>query len=185
MDAAEARVAVIGLGNVLLGDDGFGPYVVQVLLAGWDFPEGVAVHDLGTPGLDLAPWIHGLDALILVDGVRSEAPPGTLRLYRRAEVVSHPPGPRVSPHDPGLLEALMAAELAGCAPKEVFLVGIVPDSCALGPGLTARVRPAVAAACEAVLGELARLGRPALRRARPSAPDLWWEAPGSAAPVAR
>ena len=143
MDAAEARVAVIGLGNVLLGDDGFGPHVVQVLLAGWDFPEGVAVHDLGTPGLDLAPWIHGLDALILVDGVRSEAPPGTLRLYRRAEVLSHPPGPRVSPHDPGLLEALMAAELAMSA----FVLGRAPKA-----HLAAYVDPAEALG---LLGQLA------------------------------
>lgn len=174
---AQAKVAVVGLGNVLLGDDGFGPHVVQVLLAGWDFEPDVAVHDLGTPGLDLAPWIHGVEALILVDAVRSEASPGTLRLYRRDDILSHPPGPRVSPHDPGLHEALLAAELAGCGPREVLLVGVVPQSCALGPGLSAPVRSAVAAACEAVIAELHRLGRPATRRRRPGQPDLWWEAP--------
>jgi hydrogenase maturation protease len=182
---AGVRIAVVGLGNVLLGDDGFGPDVVQVLLAGWDFAQDVAVHDLGTPGLDLAPWVHDLDALVLVDTVRADAAPGTLRLYRREELLRHPPGPRVSPHDPGLHEALMAGELAGSGPREVLLVGVVPETSELGPGLSASVRPAVAPACQAVLDELDRLGRPAARRARPARPDLWWEAPVAAPPAAR
>lgn len=182
---AESRVAVVGLGNVLMGDDGVGPHVVQLLLAGWDFDPRVAIHDLGTPGLDLAPWIHGIDALILIDAVRSDAPPGSLRLYRRDQLLSRPAGPRVSPHDPGLHEALLAAELAGCGPREVLLVGIVPETCAMTPGLSASVRPALPAACDAVLAELRRLGRSAVRRVRPAQPDLWWEAPSPAPPPAR
>ena len=66
---------MIGLGNVLMGDDAFGPWVVQTLLAEHDFPEGVAVEDLGTPGLDLTPYVTDLEALVLVDTVRADAPP--------------------------------------------------------------------------------------------------------------
>jgi hydrogenase maturation protease len=174
-----ARVGVIGLGNVLMGDDAFGPWVVQTLLAEHEFPDGVTVEDLGTPGLDLIPWITDLEALVLVDTVRSDAAPGTLRLYRRDDILKHAPQPRLSPHDPALKEALLTAEFAGRGPREVLLVGAVPETSAMGVSLSEALRRAVPAAAEEVLKELARLGRPATRRRAPLAPDTWWasEAP--------
>ncbi len=172
-------IGVVGLGNVLMGDDAFGPWVVQVLLAENAFPEDVAVNDLGTPGLDLVPWVTDLEALILVDTVRAEAPPGTIRLYRRDDILKHPPGTRLSPHDPGVKEALLTAEFAGQAPREVLLVGAVPERTEMGVGLSAPVRHAVSAAAEEVLRELARLGRPATRRDTLAAPRIWWEEAGA------
>jgi hydrogenase maturation protease len=168
------RIGVIGLGNVLMGDDSFGPWVIQTLLAEHDFPEGVTVEDLGTPGLDLIPWITDLEALVLVDTVRSDAAPGTLRLYRRDDILKHLPQPRLSPHDPALKEALLTAEFAGRAPREVLLVGAVPETTAMGVSLSAALRQAVPAAAEEVLKELSRLGRPAARRSAPLTPDTWW-----------
>jgi len=93
---APGRVAVIGLGNVLMGDDALGPYAVRVLQAGWEFPPGVSVTDAGTPGLDLTPYILGVEALIVVDTVKADAPPGTLRLYRKDELLATPPAQRLS-----------------------------------------------------------------------------------------
>jgi hydrogenase maturation protease len=165
----------VGLGNVLMGDDAFGPWVVQVLLAERVFAEDVAVNDLGTPGLDLVPWVTNLQALILVDTVRSEAPPGTIRLYRRDDILRHPPRTRLTPHDPGVKEALLTAEFAGQAPREVLLVGAVPEQTEMGVGLSPAVRGAVAPAASEVLRELERLGRPAKRRAAPEKPQIWWE----------
>lgn len=172
--AGSARVGVIGLGNVLMGDDAFGPWVVQTLLAGYEFPDGVSVEDLGTPGLDLVPYLADLDALVLVDTVRSEAPPGSLRLYRRAQILEHPPPARLSPHDPGVKEALLATEFAGRGPREVLLVGAVPAGTAMGVHLSPAVREAVPLAVAEVLRELERLGRAARRRPSPLAPDIWW-----------
>jgi hydrogenase maturation protease len=168
-------IGVVGLGNVLMGDDAFGPWVVQVLLAEHVFPEGVAVNDLGTPGLDLLPWVSDLEALILVDTVRAEAPPGTIRLYRRDDILRHPPGTRLSPHDPGVKEALLTAEFAGQAPREVLLVGAVPERTEMAVGLSPALRGAVPAAVLEVLGELARLGHPIERRRSPEPPRIWWE----------
>ncbi len=174
-DRAPCRVGVVGLGNVLMGDDAFGPWVIQVLLAEYTFPADVSVEDLGTPGLDLVPWVTGLEALILVDTVRAEAPPGTLRLYRRDDILKHPPQTRLSPHDPGLKEALLTAEFAGQAPGEVLLVGAVPERTEMGVGLAAAVRDAVGPAADEILRELERLGRPASRRSQPRLPRIWWE----------
>jgi hydrogenase maturation protease len=165
---------VIGLGNVLMGDDAFGPWVVETLLAGYEFPDGVSVEDLGTPGLDLMPYLADVEALVLVDTVRSEAPPGTLCLYRRDEILRHPPPARLSPHDPGVKEALLTAEFSGQGPREVLLVGAVPADTATGVRLSPALRAAVPLAVSEVLRELERLGRPARRRDSPSAPDIWW-----------
>jgi hydrogenase maturation protease len=168
-------IAVVGLGNVLMSDDALGPWVVQVLLAGYDFPEAVSVLDLGTPGLDLMPFVAGREALILVDTVKSSGAPGTLRTYRKDEILRHPPQPRLSPHDPGVKEALLTADFGGVGPREVLLVGVVPGQTTMGTSLTPAVREAVPRAVEEVLAELGRLGAPARPRAAPGEPDVWWE----------
>jgi hydrogenase maturation protease len=170
------RVGVIGLGNVLMGDDAFGPWVVQALLAGHEFPDGVAVQDLGTPGLDLLPYLTDLEALVLVDTVRADAAPGSLRLYRRDDLLRHAPPPRLSPHDPGVKEALLTADFEGRGPREVLLVGAVPAQTAMGVRLSPTLRDAVPLAAAEVLRELERLGCPASPRAAPRQPDIWWEA---------
>lgn len=176
MTAGPPRVVVIGLGNVLMGDDAFGPWVAQTLLAGHDFPETVSVEDLGTPGLDLLPYVTDAAALVLVDTVRADAPAGTLRLYRRDDLLRHAPQARLSPHDPGVKEALLTAEFEGRAPREVLLVGVVPADTAMGVRLSPPLREAVPRAVEAVLAELRRLGCEARPRDLPARPDIWWEA---------
>ena len=179
------RIAVLGLGNVLMGDDAAGPWAVAMLDAEYEMPDGVEVLDLGTPGLDLLPYLSGgVDAVVLVDTVKASAPPGTLRTYRREAILKVPPQPRLSPHEPGLKEALLSAELAGEAPRELLLVGIVPGSVAMGVGLTDVVRASLPAAVQAVVDELARLAHPPQRRAAPLPLRTWWEAPVAVAPGA-
>ena len=170
----ETEIRVLGLGNVLMGDDAAGPWVVEHLRAEWDLGPGVSVTDLGTPGLDLVPHLSGARVVVLVDTVKADAPPGTLRFYRRDELLKHPPGPRTSPHDPAVKETLLYLELAGTGPEELLLVGIVPGSVEKGLGLTAAVAAAVPKAAEAVLDELRRLGVAVERRADAAPAAPWW-----------
>lgn len=170
-----SRIGVIGIGNVLMGDDAFGPHVIRVLQAGYAFAAGVDVQDMGTPGLDLTAYLSGLDALVLVDTVKSDGPPGELRRYTRAEILRHAPQPRLSPHDPSLKEALLMAGLAGGGPREVLLVGAVPARTGTGIGLSDALRAAIPSAVEAVLDELDRLGAPAAPLDDPQPPEVWWE----------
>jgi hydrogenase maturation protease len=163
------------MGNVLLGDDGFGPYVVRHLEAAWELPEGVEVHDLGTPGSDLIPYLSDARAVIVIDTVSSDAPPGELRLYRRSELPAAPLAPRTSPHEPGLFEALATAELVDQAPESVLLVGVVPAEVTTGTGLSPAVRAAVDDGILTIAQELERLETPIVRRAEPLEPDIWWE----------
>ena len=169
-------VGVFGLGNVLMGDDALGPTVIAHLLAGFEFSGEVHVEDLGTPGLDLHPHLAGRRSLILVDVVKSKGQPGELRLYRKEEILKHAPGVRVSPHDPGVKEALLALQFAGDEPREIHLVGVIPDKVEHGAGMTDALNEAVPAAVAAVLEELERLGYPAQPRQPRGEPDLWWEA---------
>jgi hydrogenase maturation protease len=169
------QIRILGLGNVLMADDGFGPYVIEALNAVYEFPPDVTVLDVGTPGLDLTPYLMHADKVIVVDTVRSDGPAGTIRLYRRDEILRHAPQPRLGPHDPGLKETLLALDFDGSGPSEVLLVGVIPGRTEARPFLTDAVRAAVPDAMAEVVRELDRLGAtPSPRpRALPVAP--WWE----------
>ena len=175
MNETLAPVRVLGLGNVLMGDDALGPWVVEALSAGWDFPEGVSVVDVGTPGLDLTPFLADADTVILVDTVKSVAPPGTLLVYGRRELAGRAPLPRVSPHDPGLTEALFTLELAGAAPRDVVLVGVVPERVEMGVALSPAVRASIDAAAGEVVRRLSQMGLPPRPRALATPAAPWWE----------
>jgi hydrogenase maturation protease len=158
---------VLGLGNVLMGDDGFGPVVVKTFLNEYIVGAAVDVVDLGTPGLDLAPWFADAERIILVDTVKAKLPAGTLLHYTKADVLRDVPRARLGPHDPGVKEALLALELAGRAPRELTLIGVVPRSVAYSMELSSVVRDAVPMAVEAIVETLARAGETAVRRLEP------------------
>jgi hydrogenase maturation protease len=172
-----ADVVVIGLGNVLVGDDAFGPFVVRTLMARYDMPEGAEVVDLGTPGLDLGPHIAGTRALIVVDTVKTNAAPGTLRCYRKEDLLARGPSPRTNPHQPSLADTLFFLQVQDedLAPQDVLLVGVTPERYDTGAPLSDAVRAAVAEAAGLVVCELERLGYAPLPKAEPAEPDIWWE----------
>jgi hydrogenase maturation protease len=169
------RLAVIGIGNVLAGDDAVGPHVVRVLEARYDIPEGVQVIDAGTPGYDLTAFLVGQDAVILVDSVRAKGSPGEVRTYDKAALLEKKPILAVSPHEPGVREALLNADFMGVTPGVVRLVGVIPSATATGIQLSPEVRAAVDGAVDAVVREAAALGVALLPRSAPREPDLWWE----------
>ncbi|HXW08279.1 MAG TPA: hydrogenase maturation protease [Vicinamibacterales bacterium] len=168
-------IRVLGLGNVLMSDDGFGPYVVRVLEATCDFRPDVEVIDVGTPGLDLTPYLLDAEAVIFIDTVKAPGPAGRIQTLRIEDMLRMPPQPRLGPHDPGVKEALLTVAAAGRGPRDVLLVGVVPGGLEPGVSLSPPVRAAVPAAVLAVLDELERLGAPASQRETRLAPDAWWE----------
>jgi hydrogenase maturation protease len=171
------RFAVIGIGNVLTGDDAVGPTVVRMLEAAFEAPSDVLLLDAGTPGLDLTAYLAGLEGVILVDAVRAQGAPGELRLYGLDELLARAPPLATSPHEPGVREALLHAQFMGVAPRTVRLVGVIPASVETGVALSPPVRAALPAALARVREELAALGAPLVERAPPRVPDLWWERP--------
>jgi hydrogenase maturation protease len=169
------KTALIGgIGNVLLGDDGVGPYLVRLLESLYVFGENVEIADLGTPALDLTHRISGLNTLVLVDSVASDEAPGTVHLYRKSDIVEEVPSQRLDPHSPALSECLMAAELFGCGPQNVLLVGIVGKTYEPGQPLSEPVQQAVGRAIDAILQELARRGFDFEKRVIAQKPGIWW-----------
>jgi hydrogenase maturation protease len=113
--------------------------------------------------------------VIVLDTVHGDQPAGTLRLIRDSEIVAKPPPSRMSPHEPGLREALMATEFSDSSPEEILLVGVVPESTGQGTRLTEAVGGSVDKVVATVIEELERLGRPAIARQPPAELEIWWE----------
>jgi hydrogenase maturation protease len=173
-----ARITVIGIGNVLEGDDALGPTVVRLFEAAYQVPEDVTVVDGGTPGLDLTAYMAGLEALVVVDAIKARTGvPGEIRVYDKAGILNRGPLIAMSPHEPGLRESILHAEFQGVAPPQVKLVGIVAGSIDFGCQLTAPARAALPGAVEAVRTALVELGVAVAKRDPPRDPDLWWEKP--------
>ena len=170
-------IRVLGLGNVLMSDDGFGPYVARVLEAFYEFPADVEVIDVGTPGLDLTPYLLNTDAVIFIDTVRSDGSAGETRVYDRAQILRHPPQARTGPHDPALKEALLTVDAAGAGPLIVTLIGVIPEWVATGVSLSPVVSAAVTSVVRRVIEELDRLGASAVPRPVPQTPHIWWDLP--------
>lgn len=168
------KVLIGGIGNVLLGDDGVGPYVARLLAARYEFDDGVEVADLGTPALDLIDQISGKDAVILIDSIETDAAPGTVALYRKADIVRHCPAVRMDPHSPALVDTLLGADFFGVAPADVLLVGIRTGSYEAGCDLSHTVAASLDQVISVVLSELDRLGVRYRRREQPSKLGIWW-----------
>jgi hydrogenase maturation protease len=169
------RVAIIGIGNVLAGDDAVGPHVVRVVEARYELPDSVQVIDAGTPGYDLTAFLAGMDAAVLVDAVKAKGAPGEVRTFDKAALLEKKPILALSPHEPGVREALLNADFMGVTPATVRLVGVIPGRVETGIGLSDAVRAAVPAAVARVADELAAIGVVLRERTPPREPDLWWE----------
>ena len=170
------RIIIGGIGNVLMGDDGVGPYFARTLDSQYEFESGVQVVDFGTPGLDFVVHIAGLDALIIVDAVDNGTPAGTVSVYRRENILAKPVPMRLDPHQPALKESILIADLDGNGPKDVILIGISGEKYGFNNLLTDSVRKAVDDAIQTTLKELDTLGVKYTKKAKASASDVWWEA---------
>ena len=148
---------VLGLGNVLLEDDGIGAAAVSLLLDRYEVPRGVQVFDGGTLGLSLLPYLDDADAVILVDAVRAEGPPGSF-VRLTGDEVAPAVATRLSPHQVGVADLLDGARWLGRYPICVILLGLVPESMDLVVGLSPRVRPALPALVDGVVEEARALG---------------------------
>lgn len=121
------RVLVLGIGNILLSDEGVGVRVVEELRKNYSFSDGVEIIDGGTLGIDLLYFLEGFQKLLVIDAVLGGNAPGTLYKLKDEEVKAYF-RKKVSAHELGFQEVLALADLLGKKPKEVVLVGIEPGS---------------------------------------------------------
>jgi hydrogenase maturation protease len=160
---------VLGIGNLVMSDDGIGVRVIQQLSACFRFPDGVALLDGGTLGLDLLPRLEGVERLLVVDAVDIGKTPGTLARLS-GDDVPIVLETKVSPHQMGLKDLLAVAMLQGFAPLEMVLWGVQPEKIEMGVDLSNAVAGALDALVKNVLLELDSWGIRA--DARPGADKL-------------
>ena len=147
-----APTLILGIGNILMRDDGVGVRVVEEL-ARCELPEGVELLDGGTAGADLVDALADRPKVIVVDAIDAGAEPGAVYRFTDADLREGAAGP-LSLHEFGLLETLRMAEQLGCAPGRVVILGIQPRTVAPGLELSPEIAAALPAVLRAVLEEV-------------------------------
>ena len=141
---------IVGIGNILLGDEGVGVRAIERMQS-MDLGEDLELLDGGTSGADLVESLAGRDKVLVLDCVQFEASPGTV-VRLRAEDLAGEDRP-VSIHQIGLVDSLLMTRRLGCAPREVIVFGVVPASLACSLKLTPAVEAALPKLIQAVLEE--------------------------------
>jgi hydrogenase maturation protease len=167
-----SKVLVLGIGNLLWADEGFGIRALETLHAGWRFGPGVRLLDGGTQGLYLLPYVEGSRKLLILDAVDYGLAPGNVKIVHNAEVPSFMGAKKMSLHQTGFQEVLAVAQLRGWHPQELALIGMQPAVLEdYGGSLSETVKRELPAAVDAAVRTLEQWGcRPERRRA-PPAPD--------------
>jgi len=168
------KVSIIGMGNILLADDCFGPFTIEVFRSLYECGSGIEIVDVGTPGSDLAPYLYGRDLVIVVDAVSDNGPPGTLCTYDEGTFLRHSAQLRVTNHDPGMQETLAQLRLVNRGPMELIVIGVIPESCEYGEQVSASVLKAGFEAAEQIMFLLRQRGFDCGKRIVPANPKLWW-----------
>ena len=151
------KILVLGLGNTIMTDDGFGVEVVTTLASRYHFQGPVQLIDGGTLGLDLLPYLEGVASLLIVDALDMREAPG--EIFRlEGDEVPRAFASKLSVHQMGLQDLLAVAELQGHVPKNLVVWGVQPECIEMGTELTAVVAAAVEPVITRVLDELRRWG---------------------------
>jgi len=143
------KVLVMGVGNTLLQDDGIGVHVTESLKASYS-TQDIDILDGGTIGLSLLPEIEDADAVIIIDASEIGERPGSMRIFRNAEIDQQLSGKKKTVHEVAVSDLFSAAAIRGRCPAERALIAIQPGSTELGLEMTADVQAAVPGACEAI-----------------------------------
>jgi len=143
------KIVILGVGNLLLSDEGVGIHVVNELMK-MSLPPEISVVEGGTDGFGLLNIITGADRLIVIDAVKGSGPPGALYRFDLDEVRNCPSGFKTSVHQIGILEVLELSKLMGKKPHTT-VIGIEPKSLEMGMELSPEVRSKIPRVIELIL----------------------------------
>ncbi|MDD5298792.1 MAG: HyaD/HybD family hydrogenase maturation endopeptidase [Rhodocyclaceae bacterium] len=132
------HAVILGIGNIILSDEGVGVRAVEALEKAYRLPEGVAAIDGGTSSMELLDDLSDLDLLVVLDTIMAGKPPGTI-IRLTGEEVPVFFRRKLSPHQISLADVLASLELIGHLPKEVVVIGVQPVTLELGLDLTPTV----------------------------------------------
>jgi hydrogenase maturation protease len=144
---------VLGIGNILLQDEGLGVRALERLKQDYCVPSAIQLVDGGVMGLDLLPYLEDLSTLLVIDAVQTGQPPGTL-VRLEGDAIPAALALKMSMHQAGLQELLATSRLQGTSPPKVVLWGMEPANVDWGLDLSAPVAARLDALVHAVVEEL-------------------------------
>jgi len=149
------NVLVLGLGNILLSDEGAGVKAVEELQHRYDCSDAVEIIDGGTMGLELLPYFEERSHILILDAVKTGQKPGTI------VKIEDPPAyfrNRTSPHQIGLADVMGVAAITDILPRDITLFGIEPKQISTGLDLSTEVAQNVSRLVDMVAAELEAIG---------------------------
>ena len=152
---APPRVTVLGVGNILLSDEGFGVRVAERLDAMYEFPSDTQISDGGTLGMELLRFVTGTEKLLVLDALKEGGAHGKCRRLAGDEVRAHF-REKLSAHEIGVQDVLTFLEVTGKPIGEVVVIGAEPLSLEAGLSLSPKLLPLVDEAAAMAVAELAR-----------------------------
>jgi hydrogenase maturation protease len=161
------KTLILGAGNLLLSDEGFGVHFIRHLQQHYLFPETVELFDAGTLGLMAMHKLEEAECVYIIDVVDVPGQPGACTRYTKEEFLLNRLPLKLSPHQAGIQETLLVSHLRGRCPEEVHLLGIIPASFAAGTELSPVVARRLPELAEALVAELRAAGinvEPALNK---------------------
>lgn len=161
-----SRILVLGVGNILWADEGFGVRAAELLAGRWACGPDVDIVDGGTRGLYLVEFLRAARACIIFDAVDFGAAPASLVEKRNEEVPRFIGQHAISLHQQGVEDVLACAELMGGAPADLYLIGCQPVELEdYGGSLTDPVKAQLEPAVDLALAQLRAWGINPVRRA--------------------
>ena len=166
-----SEVTILGVGNVILKDEGFGVRVVEYLDSRYEFPETVQLVDGGTLGIELTQYLTGTKRLLVIDSINGGKEPGTTFCFRNDEVMSHFQD-KLSAHEVGIQDVLALLTVTGRKIPEVAVIGAQPYSVDAGVELTAEMQELLPQMAEQALAILKDWGISPTAKKSENHPDL-------------
>lgn len=170
---SESKILILGIGNLLWADEGFGVRALERLGQWYEFPENVRLLDGGTQGVYLVQDVRDADVLVVFDAVDYGLQPATIKVVEGEDVPKFMGVKKVSLHQTGFQEVLALADMMGDYPEKLLLIGVQPEEIedyggSLRPNTKAQIQPCI----DIALKYLSDLGITATRREKPLVPDV-------------
>ena len=152
------NIGILGIGNLLMQDEGFGVHFIEHLTNNYTIPDHVSILDGGTAGIMLAPFIEDVDYLYVIDTVAIDDEPGTIHRFSDDDVRTGNIQMRMSPHQVGLLDILAMCKMRDKAPEKTEMITVVPKDLNVSIGLSDCLQPKIAEVTEILVEALAGRG---------------------------
>lgn len=148
------NVLILGAGNLLLSDEGFGVHAVRYLERRYELPACVELFDAGTLGIMATHKVEESDLVYILDVVAAEGAPGTVLRYAKDDFMLNRVPVKLSPHQAGVQEMLLVSEMRGRCPAEIYLLGVIPATTEPGEALSPVLQQRLPEVADALVAEL-------------------------------